>query len=135
NVEYYDRESIDLIYDKPLAPSTGNTSITTNVGAVRNYGLEVTLTSTNIRNANVLWTTSLNFSRDKNEITELTQESFINGTKRWEEGRSLYEFYIQDWAGVNPDTGYGMWYRDILDDDGNPTGERETTETYSQATR
>lgn len=135
NVEYYDRESIDLIYDKPLAPSTGNTSITTNVGAVRNYGLEVTLTSTNIRNANVLWTTALNFSRDKNKITELTQKSFINGTKRWEEGRSLYEFYIQDWAGVDPDTGYGLWYRDVLDDDGNPTGERETTQTYSQATR
>jgi TonB-linked SusC/RagA family outer membrane protein len=135
NVEYYDKESLDLIYDKPLPPSTGNAAITTNVGAVRNYGLEVTLTSTNVQSGNVLWTSALNFSRDRNEITELTQESFINGTKRWEVGRSLYEFYIQEWAGVNPENGYGMWYKDILDADGEPTGERETTETYSEATR
>jgi TonB-linked SusC/RagA family outer membrane protein len=135
NVVYYDRESVDLIYDQPLAPSTGNSTITTNVGAIRNYGLEVTLSSTNIRNANLTWTTSLNFSRDRNEITELTQDGFISGTKRWEVGRSLYDFYIQEWAGVNPENGYGMWYRDVLDDNGEPTGERETTETYSDATR
>lgn len=135
NVEYYNRESVDLIYDKPLAPSTGNATITTNVGAIKNYGLEVTLTSTNVQRGNLLWTTALNFSRDRNEITELTQESFISGTKRWEVGRSLYDFYIQEWAGVNPDNGYGMWYTDVLDDNGEPTGERETTETYSNATR
>ena len=135
NVEYYSRESVDLIYDKPLAPSTGNATITTNVGAIKNYGLEVTLTSTNVQTSNVFWTTSLNFSRDRNEITELTQESFISGTKRWEVGRSLFDFYIQEWAGVNPENGYGMWYRDVLDANGEPTGERETTETYSNATR
>lgn len=135
NVEYYDRESVDLIYDKPLPPSTGNSDIRTNVGAVRNHGLEVTLTSTNVETSNVTWTTTLNFSRDRNEITELTQESFISGTKRWEVGRSLFDFYLQDWAGVNPDNGYGMWYKDVLDGDGNPTGERETTEVYSEATR
>src|SRR5690606_17700223 len=132
---YYDRESVDLIYDKPLPPSTGNSDIRTNVGAVRNHGLEVTLTSTNVETSNVTWTTTLNFSRDRNEITELTQESFISGTKRWEVGRSLFDFYLQDWAGVNPDNGYGMWYKDVLDGDGNPTGERETTEVYSEATR
>lgn len=135
NIEYYNRESVDLIYDRPIANSTGYRAITTNVGAVRNYGLEVTLTSTNIQKPNFLWTTSLNFSRDRNEITELTQESFISGTKRWEVGRSLYEFYIQEWAGVNPENGMGRWYRDVLDADGQPTGERTTTESYSQATR
>jgi hypothetical protein len=27
----------------------------------------------------------------------------------------LYEYYIQEWAGVDPVDGYGMWYKDILD--------------------
>jgi TonB-linked SusC/RagA family outer membrane protein len=134
-VDYYDKESIDLIYNKPLPPSTGNSSITTNVGAVRNYGIEISLNTKNIQKENLIWTTGLNFSMDKNEITELTQESFISGTKRWEEGRSLYEFWIQEYAGVDPDTGYAMWYTDVLDDAGEPTGERETTTTYSSATR
>lgn len=135
NVEYYTRESVDLINPKPLPPSTGNEDILTNVGSLKNSGLEVTLNTTNIRKTDLLWTTGLNFSMDRNEITELTQEFIINGSKRWEVGRSLYDFWIQEWAGVNPDNGYGMWYKDILDENGEPTGERETTEVYNEATR
>jgi hypothetical protein len=63
----------------------------------------------------------------KNEISELSQQSFTDGNKRWEVGRSLYDFF-QEWAGVDPATGYGMWYKDVLGTDGLPTGERETTQ-------
>ena len=97
--------------------------------------MEFSISSNNIQKQDFEWTTSLNFSFDKNEITELTQDGFISGTKRWEVGKSLYEFYIQEFAGVNPDNGYAMWYKDILDDEGEPTGEQETTETYSDASR
>ncbi|MEI6865112.1 TonB-dependent receptor [Flavicella sp.] len=135
SIDYYSKESIDLIYDQPLPPSTGNESIKTNVGALKNYGIEVSLGVTIINKKDFIWTTDLNMSFDNNEITELTQESFINGTKRWEVGKSLYEFYIREWAGVDPDTGYGMWYKDILDDNGNPTGKQETTTNYTDATR
>jgi TonB-linked SusC/RagA family outer membrane protein len=135
SVDYYSKESVDLIYDKPLPGSTGNTEIITNVGALKNYGWEVSLNSRNIVSADFIWTTGLNFSMDKNEISELTQQSFTNGNKRWEVGRSLYDFFIQEWAGVDPATGYGMWYKDVLGTDGLPTGERETTQRYSDATR
>ncbi|MGM1057393.1 MAG: SusC/RagA family TonB-linked outer membrane protein [Bacteroidota bacterium] len=134
-VEYYNKESIDLIYDQPLPISTGNSSITTNVGAVRNFGWEFTLNTRIIATPTVQWSAGFNFSLDENEITELTQESFINGSKRWEVGKSLYDFYIQEWAGVDPSDGYGMWYTDVLDDSGEPTGEREITKDYSDATR
>ena len=134
-VDYYSKESVDLIYNKPLPGSTGNTGITTNVGAVKNYGWEFSLNTRNIATTNFLWTSNLNFSMDKNEISELTQKGFTNGNKKWEVGRSLYEFFVQDWAGVDPATGYGMWYKDVLGTDGLPTGERVTTKVYSEATR
>ncbi len=134
-VDYYSKESVDLIYDKPLAPSTGNSSITTNVGSIKNYGWEFMISSRNIQKQNFEWTTNLNFSFDKNEITELTQESFISGTKRWEVGKSLYEFYIREYAGVNPDNGKAMWYQDVLDANGDATGEQVTTEVYADASR
>lgn len=134
-VEYYNKESVDLIYAQPLPLSTGNSSITTNVGSIANYGWEFTLRTRNIITDDFTWNTSLNFSMDKNEITELTQESFISGTKRWEVGRSLYDFYIQEWAGVDPADGRGMWYEDVLDANGEPTGERTTTKTYANADR
>jgi len=134
-VDYYSKESVDLIYDKPLAPSTGNSSIKTNIGAVKNYGLEFSISSNNIQKQDFEWTTSLNFSFDKNEITELTQDGFISGTKRWEVGRSLYEFYIREYAGVNPDNGKAMWYQDVLDANDEPTGEQITTNDYGDASR
>jgi TonB-linked SusC/RagA family outer membrane protein len=134
-VDYYNKESVDLIYAKPLPASTGNSSITTNVGSIKNYGWEIALNSKNIATDNFTWNTGLNFSMDKNQITELTQKDFINGNKKWEVGRSLYEFFVQEWAGVDPATGYGMWYKDVKDANGNPTGERVTTKVYSDATR
>jgi transposase len=67
------------------------------------------------------------FSWIKNEISELSQQSFTDGNKRWEVGRSLYDFYPR-MGRCRPATGYGMWYKDILGTDGLPTGERETTQ-------
>lgn len=135
SVDYYSKESVDLIYPKPLAGSTGNTEITTNLGALKNYGVEVVLNANIIDREKLRWTSSLNFSFDRNEITQLTQASIISGTKRWEVGRSLYEFYMQEWAGVDPATGFALWYVDVLDTNGQPTGERTTTSTYANASR
>jgi TonB-linked SusC/RagA family outer membrane protein len=134
-VDYYVKESVDLIYDKPLPGSTGNTNITTNVGALKNSGWEFSLSTKNIATPNFVWNSSVNFDMNKNEISELSQKSFVSGNKKWEVGRSMYEFFMQDWAGVDPATGYGMWYKDVLGTDGKATGERVTTKVYSEATR
>lgn len=132
-VDYYNKKSVDLIYDKPLPLSSGNESIKTNVGTLRNYGLEFTLNSLNI-DKEFKWRTSLNFSLDRNEIKELTVESFISGNKKWEAGRSLYDFYMPTYAGVNPENGKVMWYKDVKDATTNQV-KRETTEDYNEATR
>ena len=57
------------------------------------------------------------------------------GTKIRTVGYSIYEFYMQEWAGVDPVNGDPLWYMDVTDDKGNPTGERTTTNTYSKATK
>ena len=132
-VDYYSKESVDLIYDKPLPTSTGVSAITTNVGAVKNYGVEVALTSDIVNKEDFTWSAGINFSLDKNKITELTVDEFISGSKLWKVGNSLFDFYIADWAGVDPADGYGMWYVDELDADGNVTG-KTTTKVYGEAT-
>jgi TonB-linked SusC/RagA family outer membrane protein len=135
SVEWYSRLSDALLMDKPLPPSTGFTSILSNIGGLRNSGIEAELHSTNIANSNFVWLTDFNISTLKNEITALSQEEIISGTKRWIIGNSLYTWYIREYAGVDPDTGEAMWYKDILDGEGNPTGERETTKDYNSADR
>ena len=130
NVEYFNKESIDLIYSKPIPGSTGNTSITTNVGSIRNYGWEFDITSLNFTKGNFQWRTSLNMTFTKNKITELTQASFINGTKRWAVGQSLYDFYLVEWAGVDTQTGMGTWW---YDKNTNGVITREKTTDYTLA--
>ena len=132
--EYFDRLSDDLLQDKPLPPSTGFSSILSNVGGLKNKGFELELHSTNVEMPNLVWLTDFNFTKFTNEITALSQEEIISGTKRWVVGNSLYTWYLREYAGVDPDNGRALWYRDITDGEGNVTG-RETTNTYSQATR
>lgn len=134
SVDYYRKSSIDLLYAVPQAPSTGNLEKLTNTGKLENTGLEVSLTSHNIRTNDFTWDTSINFSLDKNKIKSLTQDSFIKGMHQWEVGKSLYDFFIKDWAGVDPQDGYGMWYKDVVDAQGNIIG-KETTKDYDEATR
>ena len=135
SVAYFEKESLDLIYNKPLPGSTGNTSITTNVGAIKNSGIELELNTINIETDMFQWSTNFNITKTKNEITELTQESFITGTKRWEVGTSLYEFYIREYAGVDSSNGKALWFKEVLDADGEPTGENVTTDEYAEASR
>lgn len=134
SIDYYSKESVDLIYNAPLALSTGNSAMITNIGSLKNYGVEVALRSKVLKNRKFNWSTGLNFSFNRNKITALTQKSFINGTKRWEVGKSLYDFYLAEWAGVNPANGKAIWYKDIEDANSNVIG-REVTEQYSEASR
>ncbi|AXP79592.1 TonB-dependent Receptor Plug Domain protein [Mariniflexile rhizosphaerae] len=134
SVDYYNKESKALIYDVPLAPSTGVKQIRTNNGTLRNYGWEFALNSKIINKEDFSWEAGVNFSLDKNEIKELTQDQFVSGSKLWKEGNSLFDFYIQEWAGVDPADGFGMWFKDVLDVDGEVI-DKVTTKVYSEATR
>ncbi|MBV7270600.1 SusC/RagA family TonB-linked outer membrane protein [Winogradskyella luteola] len=133
SVDYYNKESIDLLYNVPAANSTGVVDVFTNNGAVRNYGWEFSLNSQIFNTDDFSWSVGANFSLDENEITELPQEQFINGTKLWKEGNSLFEFYMREWAGVDPSNGAALWYIDVTDTNGDVIG-RDVTSNYDQAT-
>lgn len=71
SVELYHKTTKDLILDRKIPSHQGVTSLKQNVGSVRNKGIEVTINSVNIKTNDFSWTTSLNFSANKNEILEL----------------------------------------------------------------
>jgi len=135
SIDWYNKEAIDLIMIQPLPISTGNSGITRNVGSLSNKGWELSLNSTNITTDKVLWTTAFNLSNNKQEVTKLSQDNIISGTKRYEVGRSTYDFWMRDYAGVDPSNGDALWYVYELDDNGNPTDVRTTTNDYAAATR
>ena len=132
-IEYYNKSSDALLLSKPLAPSTGFDSSISNLGGMRNRGVEIELHSTNVNYKDFTWNTDFNIAFNSNKITSYPQEEEIVGTKIRKVGYSIYEFYLKEWAGVDPANGDPLWYVDVKDDKGNPTGERTTTNNYSSA--
>jgi TonB-linked SusC/RagA family outer membrane protein len=75
SIEYYDMRTHDMIMNQRLPNFTGFSSITTNLGQVDNYGLEFSLSSVNIDNSTLRWTTSVGLSYNRNKITHLYYEN------------------------------------------------------------
>lgn len=131
SIEYYHKQSDDLLLNRPIAGSAGLDSILKNVGEMENQGVELSLTSTNLETADFSWSTNFNASYNQNEITGYPQEMEVSGSKVRQEGYSIYEFYIPKWAGVDPNNGDPLWYYN--DTDANGKTVQKTTNNYSKA--
>lgn len=71
NIDVYKMETTDLLVDRKLPDFLGFNSVATNLGEVQNKGFEFSLNTRNIERDNFVWTTSLNFSLNRNKIIHL----------------------------------------------------------------
>lgn len=137
SIEWYNRESSNLLFQVPLAMSTGMSSIWRNVGTMYNRGIDVQIGYNAIRRPQFDWRIDVNLSHYKNKITKLPEANrengIISGTKKMMEGQDLYQFWLRDYAGVDPNNGDALWYMDEKDDQGNVTG-KTTTNNVNNAT-
>lgn len=124
-VEYFERRSKDLLFNQQLAPSIGFASKDVNIGGIKNYGWEFTLDGIPIQTEDWRWRVGLNLTTYKNKITSLPSSEINKGNQIWKVGGSIYDFYLPEWAGVNPENGNAQWY--IQNEDGS----RTVTENYS----
>ncbi len=69
--DYYNRETTDLLFAKPIARFTGYNSVLSNIGSVENKGIELSLITNNVNTSNFDWITQLTFNRNVNEVTAL----------------------------------------------------------------
>ena len=159
SIEYYRRTTTDMLMAYTTAPSIGYTGYYANLGDLYNSGLELDLQLNILNRRNLSWDFNVNLSTIKNRITKLDDEhktsyyyttdgkridGYSNGSFFIAEGQSIYTWNIKDYAGVNPETGESMWWKNtyqldennnlVLDANGYPiwTG-REKTTSYADA--
>ena len=135
--EYFSRKTSDMLYKRPVPPTLGYSTIPTNIGSMVNSGVELDIHGDLIRNRNLTWSMNFNLTHVKNEIKELAPElegELIDGSRIYQEGKSMYQSYLRSYAGVDKETGDALYYIDKKDENGNVIG-RETTTEWSQATR
>jgi len=139
-VEYFNRKSDNLLYAKGLALSLGDpTTIYTNEIAVTNSGFEVELNVDIIRTADLLWSVGGNITSLDNKLNKLpadrNKEGYRNGNYYFKEGNSIYDWYLYEYAGVDPTTGKSLWWKDVVtkNGDGTETTVSSLTSNYSEA--
>ena len=74
DISIYDKETTDMIFNVPVPAATGYQFFKENVGKVSNKGVEITLGGRIIQNSKMVWDSSLNYSKNENELLELIDD-------------------------------------------------------------
>lgn len=87
SLDWYTRTTKDLLMSKQLNSISGFSSLLTNVGQMRNTGVELEVRSNNIKTKDFSWTTAFNLSHNKNKILKLADLPwFVDGRYVRKEG-------------------------------------------------
>ncbi|WP_350287324.1 TonB-dependent receptor [uncultured Croceitalea sp.] len=134
-IDYYNKETDNLLFALPLPRSGGAATVNTNAGTLVNKGVEVVLNTRNISTENFTWNTSFNISRNDNEITALGNNNadVITGRNILRVGENLNSFYMIEYAGVDSANGDALYFLNTENPDG--TLNKATTNNPNEAQR
>jgi TonB-linked SusC/RagA family outer membrane protein len=94
-VEYYRKNTTDLLLNALLPYTSGYATAFKNIGATRNEGLEFSINTTNIKSKDFSWTTSFNIAFNKNKVIELTEnQESLTSVITWDSFYGAVPLYI-----------------------------------------
>lgn len=104
-VDYYSKITRDLLLSAPVPLTTGFATENTNIGSVKNTGIEFNVTSVNVRTKNFTWSTRANLSFNKNQVLSLTNNNTpitlgFGSTVQIAVGQPIYEYKVYKAIGV-----------------------------------
>ena len=164
SIEAYSKNTTDMFFDRRVGPSVGYALIKVNDGELLNAGLEFDLDFSVVKNENFSFNIAINGESFRNELLAMPIDPATGEQQKLDQdgsfartvGRSLYDWYMPVYAGVNIETGAAQWERNFDDknsngvfDDGdatitsltsylndNPSANvaQELTEVYAEAT-
>ena len=166
SLDFYNKITDDLLFERRVAISDGYALLNVNGGQLRNQGFEFDVTGHIIKGKNGYLDLTLNGEMLDNKLLSMPidpatgQEKIIDvqGNYGRAANQSVYDFYLREWAGVNPANGAPLWNQYYNDVNGNgvvDTGEgitsmsifldqnpgsestikKTTTSTYANATQ
>ena len=161
DIDYFSDKTKNMFFNQTLPGSSGSTLIQYNDGVLANRGLEFNTNINLIQTEDFSMSLNVNGAMLTNELEEMPTDYFTGEPKvldgRYSAGKSLYDWYMREWAGVNPATGTAMWnlYYDDMNNDGifdsgdsainsmtlymdefpDANVQKTSTETYSDATQ
>ena len=151
NFDYYRKTTDNLFFNQRTGPSAGISSILVNDGEVLNAGFEFDITAHLVNKENFKLDLAVNGEMLQNEmllmpldattglpkILDSNSSTDAGGSYAFAKGRSIFDFWMPEWAGVDPSDGAPMWYQYYDDlngnnilDAGEPTSESTGTQWF-----
>lgn len=116
SIDYFNKQSKDLLFQKPIPLYNGGGNVWVNQGQIDNRGIEFAVTAFPLDNASsVVWETSLNASYLKNTVVDLAGDEFILTAYRSDLGgnRQIMKvgypygsFHLYKWKGFDDKGAY-----------------------------
>lgn len=114
SVDVYNKKTEDLYLTQFVSAINGATSIPANFGSLENKGIEVGIAGDLVRNENTRLTLNINGAYNKNKVLEIPSDTgyYWNPdlSYGYREGGMVNEFYMFEFAGINPNTGMMEFY-------------------------
>jgi TonB-dependent starch-binding outer membrane protein SusC len=118
SVDYYTKETTDLLLNQPVPSTSGFSSLMLNSGSVSNKGWEFEINAV-VLDGKLEWTTGFNIARNVNEVTDLGEKGDIFLGKSSYEGIITVGEPLGSWYGYQSD---GIWTQEDLDFHRTPDG-------------
>lgn len=131
SLDFYHRKSTDLLGEMETDPTNAFQTALINYGSLWNRGVELGLRSENVRSTHFRWITRLNFSYNKNKMTEIntfneTVYGYTSSEGLNKVGYPMKSVFNFRWAGLDPENGTILVY----DQDGNVVKNYDESGTY-----
>ena len=120
SVGYYRQDIKGLLFQVPIPYSSGlpfgGHKIWSNIGDMRNQGIELSINAVVIDKKDFKWTSSINVSTNKNELVSINEamdakgQGIISGLTWNKKGKKLSSFFLAEYAGIDPQKGIPMIY-------------------------
>ena len=145
-LDLYSKKTDNILYNVPVTSLTGVTHVYRNIGKMDNRGIEVAIGGDLIRTKDITWSLDLNIGHNANKLTDIFRQYDPSGqyiakpviigdgsgiagsaTRILEIGSPIDTYYMPQWAGVDPEDGRPLWYKE------DAAGKKVTTKNYAEA--
>lgn len=117
SLDYYIKDTYDLLLERPVAATNGISSLISNIGAVRNQGLEGDMAAS-LSSGKLNWTIRFNFATLNNRVLRLVDNNgdgkdddlILNNRMLFRPGASIGSFFLVKYAGVDESNGDALFY-------------------------
>ena len=114
SIDVYDKLTTNLLGQAPVDPTTGFTTVLSNIGSMTNRGVEFSLNSTNISAGKFEWTTGFNITYNRNKLIDMYVEPpkspYGMVSYNYWAGYPYGTVFAYKWAGLDPADGMPRVY-------------------------